>query len=851
MVPERSKLPVKDSFLKRPRLEALLEEGLGHSLLVVVAGPGYGKTVTVAAFVKPLEKRLVWLLFKRADNNIQRFWSSFVFALREELPEVAGQLNEVGVPDSPGKFDTFLHIFTKGLYDGEQVIMVVDDFYLVKEPEVRLFFMSLIDMDLENFCLILIGEAYSDLGVLSFSINHMAMVITMSDLRFSQEEAAGYFAECGTALPEKDVHRIVAESDGWPMALCYTRLRLQAGDRDYFQAEPEPFALAGVLFENRFFLEYPAEIQQLFIRLSVLTRFPLEIVRRLYPGDANDACDFLASNIFVAYDYKTGIYTFQGMYHKFLVSKQGLLDEEAILQAYEIAGDWMFDEGNYLEAISCFRNCYQYPKMLEAIDRLPHQRIGKEATEYLLACLDAYGRDYRQGEPLVDFHRGSLYKCIYEMDRAREVLLALHDRLVGDGQLCEENRMLLGEVYFLLADFSMVDTPKEFVDNMRKAAELLPGGSRYRKREIMYLPFTGVIFLPDNSADQLTRMVDVFFKITEYESLSSGSGYGFEWLFAAEAAFKTCQLDRAKENCFLAIHKAKEMDQHDIVCNAGVLLMRMAMFSGDYSEVALRVSQLEEYISSRNLIPLFELRDISLGWLYIKLGDLDRVPRWITDEESVIYTQQPIITGRGKLVYAYYLMARHDFYKASAVLLQAERRYAISDQWSLRLAVNIAKAECFYKNDSKERALDALWDAYEMTYANNLIVPFIEVGNVMRSIIEYARKSDRYSFDTEWLDSIYQKASTYAKRLASIISAHQRVNKIKPDDATNGLTPRENEALQCLVQGLTREEMADSLDISISGVKKHITNIYNKLGAINKVDAIHIALTNDYIQPKV
>lgn len=847
MLPERSKLPVKNAILKRPRVDALLREGISHPLFIVTAGPGYGKTVTVSSFVKPLKKRLAWLLLKRADNNIQRFWSSFVFALREELPEVAQHLNDIGFPDSPGKFDVFLRIFTRALYNGEQVILVVDDFFLIKDPEVRQFFANLTDMELENFCLILISESYSDISTLFFPKGNMAMVLTMADLKFTVDETAEYFARCGGILPEKDVHRIVDTCDGWPLALYYICLQLQAGEGSTPDVEGFQQNMASVLFENRFYIVYPTPIRKLLVQLSVLSTFPLEMVKRLYTGNVGEACNLLTSNMFMSYDYKAGNYTFQSMYQNFLISKQSLLEKDEMRQAYKAAGDWMFSHDQYLEAATCFRNCKQYSKMLKAIDKLSYQYLGQDVSKYILSCLDTYDREFRAGEPLVAFHRGTLYKYMGEAGRARQVLLPLRDQLVGDSTLHEEYRALLGELYYVLADFSMVDTPEEFVDNIRKAAELLPGGSHYRKREVMYLPFSDIIFLPENSAGQLEKMVDVFFKITEYESLSGGSGYGFEWLFAAEAAYKSYHLDRAAENCFLAIHKAMEMGQHDIVCSAGTILIHIAMFSGAYNEVANRVAQLEEYIANRSLVSLYELRDVTLGWLYIKLGDLDRVPRWITDEDSETYTRQPGIIGRGKLIYAYYLMAKHEYYKASAVLLQTQRKYALPDQWALRLSIHIAKTECFYKNGDRERALDALWEAYEMTHENNIIVPFIEVGNTMRSLVEYARKSSRYAFDVEWLDSVFQKASTYAKRLSAVIGDHNRVNKIKHEIPVNPLTPRETEVLRCLLQGLTREEMADYLSISISGVKKHITNIYNKLGAVNKVDAIHIALTKGYV----
>ena len=52
------------------------------------------------------------------------------------------------------------------------------------------------------------------------------------------------------------------------------------------------------------------------------------------------------------------------------------------------------------------------------------------------------------------------------------------------------------------------------------------------------------------------------------------------------------------------------------------------------------------------------------------------------------------------------------------------------------------------------------------------------------------------------------------------------------------VTKRENEVLQLLAKGLNRNEIATKLFISDETVKMHIKNIYKKLKAKNKIDAL-------------
>ncbi len=62
-----------------------------------------------------------------------------------------------------------------------------------------------------------------------------------------------------------------------------------------------------------------------------------------------------------------------------------------------------------------------------------------------------------------------------------------------------------------------------------------------------------------------------------------------------------------------------------------------------------------------------------------------------------------------------------------------------------------------------------------------------------------------------------------------------------PEENDFQLTKRELEILEQLATGATYQEIADKLFISAKTVRKHIENIYGKLQAHNKIEAIQIA----------
>ncbi|MBN1658401.1 MAG: hypothetical protein JXA93_08375 [Anaerolineae bacterium] len=59
------------------------------------------------------------------------------------------------------------------------------------------------------------------------------------------------------------------------------------------------------------------------------------------------------------------------------------------------------------------------------------------------------------------------------------------------------------------------------------------------------------------------------------------------------------------------------------------------------------------------------------------------------------------------------------------------------------------------------------------------------------------------------------------------------------------LTPREQEVLAPLIEGLTNPEIADRLVVSRSTAKAHVSNILSKMGASNRAEAISLARQYD------
>ena len=62
------------------------------------------------------------------------------------------------------------------------------------------------------------------------------------------------------------------------------------------------------------------------------------------------------------------------------------------------------------------------------------------------------------------------------------------------------------------------------------------------------------------------------------------------------------------------------------------------------------------------------------------------------------------------------------------------------------------------------------------------------------------------------------------------------------------ISPREIEVLRLIAQGKANKEIGVKLGISEGTVKNHLTNIFTKLGAVDRAQALTIAVKRQLVQ---
>jgi LuxR family maltose regulon positive regulatory protein len=155
-----------------------------------------------------------------------------------------------------------------------------------------------------------------------------------------------------------------------------------------------------------------------------------------------------------------------------------------------------------------------------------------------------------------------------------------------------------------------------------------------------------------------------------------------------------------------------------------------------------------------------------------------------------------------------------------------------------RLENAVITAVCRYLMDDCEGAFRDMETAWELAKDNGLFMPFFEMGKDMRTLAGAALKAKSINIPQKELENIQRNAAAYAK---NIYAVSEYFRETAAESQGFALTNREIEVLVCLSQGLTQREIGLQNAISINTVKSAVRIIYNKLGAINKSDAIRIA----------
>ena len=826
-----SKLPVKENIIRRPRIDALLEQGMQTSPVLVHGSAGFGKTQAVASFLERSEYLTVWHQMTLLDNMPKRFWESFVYTISLHRNELGGKLEKLGFPDTLYKFDKFLQLFAEDLYvDENSVVYVVDDFHLITDKVVFDFFGHFLSANLENLCVVFISrklELPSSCG--------KSQILTNDDLRFTKEETKQCFAYYGISIENKtEFDEIYEYTKGWPMATDLLGLQMSKNDMRVESHLTNSQQIIFSLIDKEVFSQYNKTEQDFFIILSQLNFFPKKLVSGVM-WDEN-AISLLHGNPFVSYDHQANSYYLHQLYLDFLSERKNTVGETRINNVLRRAGDWCRKNRFFVDAMNYYERGGEKEKIVQVMQGFEGMRHSREDAEFFIRHIEKFSEEFMNRNIMCRIGYAILFLNNLEIGKAKDQMrlvwneLEKRDDSAGNNRLRGEAHIASGLIYMALGE-------DEFFEHLKEADRLLPNASEYWDTSLRLVAYSNALNISSPEPGMAEKRVDQLFNNVSFcTRVLNDAGYGVEFLARAEYEFFRGNHRSAQVDAYKAMYKAEEKNRLDIIENAWFLLIRIFLAMGNAKKVEEIVDHLNQNAHQYN-DSMQKVSDVSLGWFYSEIGELSKVEGWIIHEEES--NQPPISVDKDALLQIRCLIEKKDYFKALAL---AERLETILSKRNLLISliyVHVYRAVICFNLDETDKMMQDMEAAYSLACGNDIIMPFIEFGHKTRAMLNHVHKTGSSVIPDEWIARIHTKASTYAKRHSYIVSRFAYLKDSEKKDF--GLTHREVELLRNMSQGLTRDEIAECMYLSPHTIKSMLKTAYNKIGAINGADAVRLA----------
>ena len=833
----------RKGMLHRSRIDALIDGGLRHYLLVVLAGPGYGKTQALVDYLNEKRKAYFWIRLTAMDNFPTHFWGHLIRTLKTVRSELAAKIERLGFPDNYSSLAEFVRILENEEWDKKEVLWIFDDFGEIEDLKIRNFFEALTTVDSEYLHIVLLSNDLENTESMAFIADREALILA-KDLRFTQSEILDLYKLHGLSLNGEELRQVEEYTEGWPLTLYLLAVQNGGKINEILPKGIITHDTISWIFEKRFFFDYTGEYQKLLVQLSLLNSFTISLAAELY-GHENFSPKVLSTHAFVKKELSINRLFFHHLYQIFLSEKKYMLTKEEQRNLWRKAAKYYIESGESMEAITCYRNSGDYKSMLDVIiDAITSKfTFNPRNAACFLEHLDLMASEEIEGSLTAGVIRVWIYINISELEKADKLIEDLEKKLLADDS--SDRKSLLGEIYLEKGLIQMTKGEEDFGFYYKKAFGCNPQGSRLSRQSKMKVFNHNSFFIKDNSAGALERMKKaIHYGVPWMAKVMHGSMSGMQSVFSAEAAFLTYHLEDAQKYAYRAIYEAEEFEQHDLICNSYCILMRIGLMLGDFAEMERNIQHIVSYTEKYDIDVLADIRDTALAWYYIKLRDFDNVPKGFAETEN---TGNIVLTSfRRFAVYANYL-ANTEEYSKLAGMLEYFRNVALSDavtQEGIYLHLMLAIAN--YHLNKPDAVVKSLYQAYDMSYANGLVTPFIEADYHMTGMLDLIKGQQAFEFDPKWIETIESHTAEFCRRSSRVRTIYRRQN-MDGNAKDNPLSRRERMVLQDLAQGLTREEVANKQYISVNTVKSTLRTIYNKLDANNRTDAVSIAMTNGFI----
>ena len=209
--------------VNRHALIRRLDEGATSRRLTLVHAPaGYGKSSLLSQWHAELRARgleVIWLTLEDEESDVNRFADSLMVGI------ASGRHGE----NTPLRAATAA-IVNRFVRTAAEAIVILDDFQRAESKGVYALLRTLLRLLPPTVHVVISSRDRPNLGNAELAANHELLELGAADLRFSLEETEAVLLGANAQpLTSEDMARLVARTEGWPIAVQMTAISLRAG----------------------------------------------------------------------------------------------------------------------------------------------------------------------------------------------------------------------------------------------------------------------------------------------------------------------------------------------------------------------------------------------------------------------------------------------------------------------------------------------------------------------------------------------------------------------------------------------------------------------------------------------
>lgn len=863
------------ALVPRARLDERLAAGTHKPLTILVAPTGFGKTTLVADWLRRQSHLSAgWLSLDPTDNDPALFWAYVVAALQSAAPDVGGTITpQLFAPDPPSSHEVARMLITDLATLSSPIALVLDDYHLITNEEIDRALGFLLDHAPAQLRLVLVSRTEPRFPLGRMRARGLLAELGAPDLRFTSDEAASFLSGLeGLELTPQATQLLGERTEGWIAGLQLAALSLRG--RSEVEARAASFSgdhphIADLLVEE--VLErQSADTREFLLDTAVLERLsgPLCDAVTGREGSHRTLEELERAQLFLVHlDHTREWYRYHHLFAEMLRTR-GLRDRPDRTRTLHLrASRWFEDQGLTEEAVDYALRSGDDEAAAALVERSWTTMDRRFRSATWMGWVEALPPHQLMDRPVLSLGLGwalldarRIDEAIPHLDRA--------ERLAGD-ETRDEDRRVADAVQFRALPGTLA-AARAYIAQARGDLEAT---ERHARRALELIPeddpfYRGIpsvtVGMAQWSRGEIDEAFDAFAeglrsfraagnrpfahsamyamadirlhqgRLAEAEALFDGA-LDLEGPDAPRAGQVRCGraeilLDRGDlDGAEAELTRAVPDDGGEPGPRWTVIMAELAAARGDVSTMSSRLGDLRISPPTGHALPPLRPFAARAARLYIGAGRLDEAERWAASLDHDGATPAP------GWLYERLTLARLRCGRLAAPggrnapgATRSEADPARSEGDATRTEADPARTEADPAADLMQ-TLSELADLAEQEDSLRLQLD----ARLLQSDLAAALGNEREA------DTFRQQAHELARREGFVTPPPAPGESPDEESPLEGvLTPREREVMGLIAEGLRNKAIAKRLFISLSTVKRHVANIYAKLGVTHRTAAV-------------